>query len=137
MILDTSYLIHLFNRREDAFSKGLELAEERVIQRVPAPVVYEFTHGAEIAGTPEQARNVRNLLRMFPTVDLSPHIARRAGELHGQADLEARETKGGTARIDAVDPMVAAVADVLGEPVLTDNVDHFEALGVEVETYRV
>ena len=31
--------------------------------------------------------------------------------------------------------MVGAVADLHDEPVVTANVDDFEALGVEVETY--
>ena len=31
--------------------------------------------------------------------------------------------------------MVAAVAETYGEPVVTDNVADFEALGVEVEEY--
>jgi hypothetical protein len=31
--------------------------------------------------------------------------------------------------------MVAAVSDVYDEPVLTDNVGDFTALGVDIETY--
>lgn len=34
-----------------------------------------------------------------------------------------------------MDSMIAAVADVYDEPVLTDNVSDFERLGVAVETY--
>jgi predicted nucleic acid-binding protein len=31
--------------------------------------------------------------------------------------------------------MIAAVADVYGEPIVTDNVKDFEVLGVEIESY--
>ncbi|USZ67487.1 hypothetical protein NGM10_12205 [Halorussus salilacus] len=41
----------------------------------------------------------------------------------------------GDSGIDEVDPTVAAVADVFGEPVVTDNVGDFEALGVDIEGY--
>lgn len=135
MILDTSFLIDLFNRQEDAFSKGLELATNHEIQRVPAPVVTEFTRGVELLGTEDEARKLRNLLRMYPVVDLSADTARRAGELHARADERAREDGAESAGIDSINPMVAAVADVLGEPVVTDNVADFETLGVEVERY--
>ena len=32
-------------------------------------------------------------------------------------------------------PMVAAVSDVYDEPVLTDNVEDFAVLGVDIDTY--
>lgn len=59
-------------------------------------------------------------------------IAHRAGQLLARADQAA----GGESGIDTVDPMIAAIADIYDEPVLTDNVEDFEALGVDVETYR-
>ena len=41
----------------------------------------------------------------------------------------------GQSGIDDIDPMVAAVADAVDEPVLTENVEDFERLGVAVETW--
>jgi len=41
----------------------------------------------------------------------------------------------GESGIDKVDPMVAAVAEASGEPVLTANVEDFRSLGVDVEPY--
>ena len=130
MILDTSFLIDLFDGRAGAFEKGIELAEMKTVQRVPTPVVMELSYGAEI-GDEAERRNVRNALRMYPIVQQTETIARRAGQLLAQADQQADGESG----IDKVDPMVAAVSDVSDEPVLTDNVDDFAALGVAVETY--
>jgi predicted nucleic acid-binding protein len=130
VILDTSFLIDLFDGQQDAFQKGLELSEARTVQRVPTPVVMELSYGAEF-GDEDERRNVRNALRMYPVVEQDEPIAHRAGQLLARADQQADGESG----IDKVDPMVAAVSDVYDEPVLTDNVGDFTALGVDVETY--
>ena len=130
MILDTSFLIDLFDGREGAFEKGIELSETKTVQRVPSPVVMELSYGAEFGNEDEQ-RNVRNALRMYPVVEQDETIAHRAGQLLARADQKANGESG----IDNVDPMVAAVSDGYAEPVLTDNVEDFAALGVGVEPY--
>lgn len=130
MILDTSFLIDLFDGRNDAFEKGLELASGRAVQRVPSPVVSELAYGATFGGENEQ-RKVRNALQMYPIVEQDDRLAHRAGQLLAQADIAA----GGESGIDKVDPMIAAVADRFDEPVVTANVEDFEALGVAVERY--
>lgn len=131
MILDTTFLVHLFRERPDAFEKGVEFAADGVIQRVPAPVVVELSYGVERWGDAEEQRKLANALGMYPVVDVTRELADRAGVLGARAD----EAADGESDIDRVDPMVAAVADVLGEPVLTENVSDFETLGVAVETY--
>ena len=130
MILDTSFLIDLFDGQQDAFEKGLELSRARTVQRVPAPVVMELSYGAEFGGD-EERRNVKNALRMYPIVQQDETIAHRAGQLLARADQQA----GGESGIDKVDPMVAAVSDIYDEPVLTANIEHFGRLGVQVESY--
>jgi len=131
VILDTSFLIDLFDGRRGAFETGLELSEAQTVQRVPSPVVMELTYGAEF-GSEEERRNVRNALRMYPIVEQDESIAHRAGQLLARVDQKA----GGESGIDKIDPMIGAVSDIYDEPVLTDNVEDFEALGVDVETYR-
>lgn len=130
MILDTTYIIDLFDGQEAAFEKGLELAESDTTQRVPSPVVMELSYGASF-GDEGERRAVRNALRMYPIVEQDESVAHRAGVLLAEADRAA----GGESGIDKVDPMIAAVAEHFSEPVLTANVSDFEALGVEVETY--
>jgi predicted nucleic acid-binding protein len=130
VILDTSFLIDLFDGRQGAFEKGNDLSEKQTIQRVPSPVVMELSYGAAF-GSEDEHRKVRNALQMYPIVQQDETIAHRAGQLLARADVDA----GGESGIDKVDPMVAAVADLHDEPVLTANVEDFEALGVDVETY--
>ncbi|OLZ41215.1 nuclease [Natrinema saccharevitans] len=130
MILDTSFLIDLFDGQRHAFEKGQQLSDEGAVQRVPSPVVTELSYGAAF-GDEDERRAVRNALRMYPVVEQTDRIAQRAGRLLARADMDADGRSG----IDKVDPMVAAVADRYDEPVLTANVADFEALGVAVETY--
>ena len=130
MILDTSFLIDLFDGQDDAFEKGLALSESRTVQRVPSPVVMELSYGAAF-GDEEELRNVWNALRMYPVVEQDETIAHRAGQLLAGADQQAD----GESSIDKVDPMIAAIANIYDEPVLTANIEYFDALDVDVEAY--
>jgi len=130
VILDTSFLIDLFDGHQGAFEKGVELSEGNTVQRVPSPVVMELAYGTEF-GDEEERRSVRSVLRMYPVVEQDETMAHRAGQLLARAD----QTAGGESGIDKVDPMVAAISDIYDEPVLTANVEDFDALGVTVETY--
>jgi len=133
MILDTAFLIALLREEQSAFSKGVELAEQGVPQRVPAPAMFELRYGAEMYGSEDEQRALSNLPRLYPMVRLSTELASDAAELVAAAD----EAEGGEgqAGIDNIDPMIAAAADAVNEPVLTRNVEDFEKLGVEVETF--
>lgn len=90
----------------------------------------ELSYGASFGDEDEQ-RAVRNAVRMYPIVEQDEQLVQRAGRLLARADIDADGRSG----IDKVDPMVAAVADRYDEPVLTANIDDFEALDVSVEPY--
>jgi predicted nucleic acid-binding protein len=131
--LDTAFLIELLRKEQTAFQKGAELAENGTPQRVPSPVLYELQYRVEMYGDEDEKRAIGNLNRLYPIVRLNEQIARKAARLIADADQAAGGA--GETGIDDVDPMVAAVADIVGEPVLTANVDDFETLGVPVETW--
>jgi hypothetical protein len=133
MILDSSFLIELLRAERAAFDRGAELSENGVPQRVPSPVLYELQYGVEMSGAEDEKRTIDNLNRLYPVVRVNEQIARRAAQLVATADRAAGGP--GETGIDDVDPMVAAVADTVDEPVLTADVDDFETLGVEVETW--
>ena len=101
------------------------------MQWLPTPVIAETYYIVATArsGTTEQM--VRNRLLGYPRIDVDETIARKAGELLATADGRV----GGAAGVGSNDGYIAAMADVLDDAVLTDNVDDFEALGVPVETY--
>ncbi|MFB6161766.1 MAG: PIN domain-containing protein [Haloferacaceae archaeon] len=129
MIVDSSYIFELDT--ETAFQKGVELAEDGVQQRVPTPVIAEVRYGVESVRGSATARRVENRL-MGQTVEVVDEaVARKAAKLLASADDE----WGGDSGADFIDAMVAGVADKYGEPVLTQNVQDFERLGVDVETW--
>ncbi|MEZ3163805.1 PIN domain-containing protein [Halorubrum sp. RMP-47] len=115
----------------DAFSKGEKLVEDGEMQWLPTPVVAEAYYGVTTARSDTTEQELRNRLLGYPRIEVDEAIARRAGELLVEAD----DRSGGNAGVGANDGYIAAMADVLDDAVLTDNVDDFEALGVLVETY--
>lgn len=131
MILDTNYLIKLFKGHPGAHEKARELHAQNEIQRVPAPVFTEIEYGAEYELDEDERRRIQNVSRMYSVTRLNEEMARRAGQLHAQAD----KAEGGSSGADAVDAMVAAVANIAGEKVLTDNITDFQQLGVGVESF--
>ncbi|MDS0258273.1 PIN domain-containing protein [Haloarcula sp. S1CR25-12] len=131
MILDTSFLLDLKDGDEAAFDRAVALYDRGVVQRVAMPSVWELHYGAAYTDSADERRRVRNLLLMYPHADIDQETARRGAELLARADSGA----GGANGVDTEDGLIGAVADRLGERVLTDNVDDFDRLGVEYETY--
>ncbi|MFB6234914.1 MAG: PIN domain-containing protein [Halopenitus sp.] len=131
MILDSSYLFDLMAADQAAFSKGTELVEAGEMQWLPTPVVAEAYYGVATAESDTTEQEVRNSLLGYPRVEVDEEIARTAGELLATAD----EREGGSAGVGLTDAYIGAIAEVLDDAVLTDNVDDFEGLGVPVEPY--
>ncbi|PSQ39637.1 transposase [Halobacteriales archaeon SW_5_70_135] len=131
MILDSSYLFDLMSNSPDAFEKGTELVDEGEMQWLPTPVVAEVYYGVATTRSDTTEDQVRNRLLGYPRIDVDEEVARTAGELLASADDRA----GGEAGVGPNDAYIAAMAGILGDSVLTANVDDFEALGVDVETY--
>jgi predicted nucleic acid-binding protein len=131
MILDTNYLIDLFSGVPAAHAKAKELQERQAVQRVPTPVIAELEYGAEWELDEGERRKVRNLSRMYAVTELDESLARKAGTLYARAE---RDT-GGSTGADMVDATVAAVGEVVDEPVVTADVEDFGDLGVAVEPF--
>ncbi|ELZ19974.1 PilT protein domain protein [Halosimplex carlsbadense 2-9-1] len=131
MIVDSSYLFDLMAEDPDAFEKGSELVERGEMQWLPTPVVAETYYGVATARSDTTEAEVRNRLLGYPRIEVDEEVARTAGELLATADDEA----GAPAGVGSNDAYIAAMAEILDDAVLTDNVDDFEVLGVPVETY--
>ncbi len=131
MIIDSSYLFDLMAEDPDAFSKGAKLVEAGEMQWLPSPVIAEVYYGVATARSNTTEQEVRNRLLGYPRIDVDEEVARTAGELLAKAD----DRVGGNAGVGPNDAYIAAMADILDDAVLTDNVDDFDALGVPVEAY--
>ena len=129
MLLDTSFLIDLMSGDEGAVEKARELERELVQQRLSAMTLFELYYGvarAERSG--EERETVEAVLASKPIHPADTAVMRKAGRLSGKLMNEGNAVGDG-------DVMVGATAAVVDDPVLTRNVEDFERLDVDVETY--
>ena len=129
MLLDTSFLIDLMSGDEGAVEKARELERELVQQRLSAMTLFELYYGvarAERSG--EERETVEAVLASKPIHPADTAVMRKAGRLSGELMNEGNAVGDG-------DVMVGATAAVVDDPVLTRNVEDFERLDVDVETY--
>jgi len=129
VLLDTSFLIDLMNGDEGAVEKARELESNLVQQRLSSMTLFELYYGAARSNQPESEREkIENVLASKPIQPADSAVMRKAGRLSGELMNDGNAIGDG-------DVIIAATAAVLEEPVLTRNVDDFERLDVEVETY--
>ncbi|WP_435178656.1 PIN domain-containing protein [Halorussus sp. AFM4] len=131
MILDSTYVFDLMAENRRAFEKGVEIVERGELQWLPTAIFAEAYYGAVSTRSTTTESEIRNRLLGYPRIDLDQEIARAAGKLLARADDAAGEDSG----IGWNDAHIAAIAEILDQPVLTANVADFERLGVPVETY--
>lgn len=126
MILDTAFVLDLLDGDEGAVATAEELEAGGVVLKMPAMTVLELYIGigTGVASDAEE-RQIRRIIDDLPFVPMDEEVSRRAGRRLGESETTRR--KG--------DAAIAATAEIAGEPVLTRNVDDFEQLGADVETY--
>jgi predicted nucleic acid-binding protein len=91
--------------------------------------LFELYYGAARSNQSDAEREkIENVLASKPVYPADSAVMRKAGRLAGELMNDGNAVADG-------DVIVGATADVLEEPVLTRNVDDFERLGVDVETY--
>ena len=130
MILDTTFLIDLMKADSSAVRKLKELEENKTIQNIASPILYELYVGITLSDKPEkEKRKVLDVLTSATILDLNAKSAPKAGEVHG------RLIKGGE-MIDPEDAMIGGIAIVNNETILTRNVEHFSRIReLNIETY--
>lgn len=129
MLLDTSFLIDLMNGDEDAVEKARELETDLVQQRLSSMTLFELYYGVARATDSEAEREkIEQVLASKPVHPADSAIMRKAGRQSGELMNEGNAIEDG-------DMIISMTAEVVDEPVLTRNVDDFERLGVDVETY--
>jgi len=129
VLLDTAFLIDLMNGDDGAVEKAREIEAELVQQRLAAMTVFELYYGiARAEQAAAEREQVEQVLGSKPIHAADSAVMRKAGRLAGELAND------GTP-VDDGDVIIAATAHVVEEPVLTRNVDDFERLDVEIETY--
>jgi len=103
VILDTSFLLDLKDGDTDAFERVVAMYDRGTVQRVAMPSVWELHYGASYTESAEERRRVRNLLLMYPLVDIDEETARRTADLLAAAD----RNEGGESGVDTEDVLIA------------------------------
>lgn len=127
MILDSSYLFGLLRGNPDAQQIGLELQADGEMQWLPTPTITETCYGASVARPDVGEDQIVDHLRGFPRLDVDVEVARTASDLLAAAD-DAPESGINVA-------YVAAMAEILDEPVLAADREPYEPFSVAVRQF--
>lgn len=128
MILDTTVIFDLIRGDDSLVEKIRKLEENNIPFWTTSISVFEIWQGME-EETEEKKEKIQALLNSLGIFFFDIDCAKEAGLIHSSL----RE-KGKT--IDPEDSMIAGIAKVHGEKILTRNVAHFNRVkSVEIETY--
>jgi len=113
-----------------AISKAKELEAEGTGIMIGAPSIFELFAGVALSRKAQEEKGkVMTILSSLPQLSLDFPSASAAGLIYGEKVRAGRE-------IDPEDAMLAGMAKVKAEKILTRNVKHFSGIeGVTVETY--
>lgn len=130
MLLDTSFIIDLLRGRESAVKKVNMLEAEAIATNISSPSVFELFVGISLTDKPAaEKKKIMDVLESWGTLSLDAECAARGGRIHGQLIREGQP-------IDPEDSMIAAIALVNGETLLTRNTKHFGRVpDLEIEEY--
>lgn len=130
MILDTTFAIDLMNKNNEALLKYRDLLLVGEPIKISSISVFELHSGPPIANKPEgERRMVEQVIKGQIILDFTRQAAEKAGELYGSS------VKSGKT-LSIMDCMIASVALVNNEKILTRNIKDFERIPqVQIETY--
>ncbi len=97
---------------------------------VGAPSIFELFAGVALSRKSEEEKSkIMSTIASLPQLPLDFASARTGGQIYG------RKAKAGST-VDPEDAMLAGIAKIRGETIITRNVKHFTDIeGVTVETY--
>lgn len=130
MLLDTSFIIDLLRGQEKAVKKIKVLEAESTATNISSPSIFELFVGISLTKKPaSEKKRIMDVLESWGTLTLDCECAARGGVIHGQLIKEGQP-------IDPEDSMIAAIAIVHGETLLTKNTKHFSRVpDLKIEEY--
>lgn len=130
MIVDTNVLIRVMQGDEAATRKIAALEEQQVQLSISSVTLFELHHSIERVSDPrDRRRAIDAVLESKSIYPADGAVMKMAGRIDGRLAAEGRA-------IGIGDTIIGATALAHGEPVLTENVDHFERIDdLEVESY--
>jgi len=91
--------------------------------------VFELWQGAEDISDKLKLEKIHSLLDSFGSFNLDVPSSKEAGSIHSELRKKGQV-------IDAADSMIAGIAKINNETILTRNIKHFSRIsGLKVESY--
>jgi tRNA(fMet)-specific endonuclease VapC len=130
LIADTSFLIDIMMKEPAALDKAKKVEESGSTISVGAPSIFELFAGVALSRKSEEEKSkIMSTIASLPQLPLDFPSARAGGQIYG------RKIKAGST-VDPEDAMLAGIAKLRSEAIITRNVKHFTDIeGVNVETY--
>ena len=113
-----------------ALGKAEEVERKGSTISVGAPSIFELFAGVALTRKSEEEKSkIMSTISSLPQLPLDFPSARAGGQIYGG------KAKAGS-KVDPEDAMLAGIAKIRGETIITRNVKHFTNIeGVNVETY--
>ena len=125
MILDTTIVVDLLRGEETAIRKLKELETQHIPMSTTSITLFEIEQGM----TERQREKILSLWKSLNILSFDAAAAQEAGTIH-------RALKKNGQLIDPEDSMIAGIALVQHEAVITRNLKHFERIpSLKVESY--
>ena len=130
MILDTTFLIDILRNKQEASDKLKSLEKLNVPIAVAAPSIVEIFAGLHYSKkSDEEKGRIIDVLESQVIHDLDKESARKAGEIKGNLIKTGND-------IELMDCMIAGIAKVNNETLVTRNIKHFSRInGLKIENY--
>ncbi len=130
MILDTTFVIDIMDNDKEAVNKLHELIKRGENQLITAPTVFELYSGMARSKKPANEKNkITKILNGQLIIHFDNDAAERGGEIDGNLIKDGKT-------IQPIDCMIAGIALVRKEKVLTRNIKDFSKIkDLEIETY--
>ena len=130
MILDTNFIIDLMNNEPKTLVKTEELLDNGESILVTSLSIFELFTGMSMSNKPEIEKNkINRIIENQTILNFDKDAAELSGELNGQL------RKNGQA-IESVDTMIAGIALLKKEKLMTRNIKHFSRIkNLEIESY--
>lgn len=130
MIADTSFIIDIMAKDPSAIRKAQALEQTGLSIVIGTPTLFELFAGVAQSRKPEEEKSkIITTLSSISQLSLDSPSASAGGLIYGEKMRTGRT-------IDPEDAMIAGIAKVNAEKVLTRNTKHFSDIeGVSVENY--
>lgn len=130
MIVDTNILIRILQNDQRAIAKVADIEAQVGQVRLSAMSEFELYHSIErVDNATERRQAIEAVLDTKTTYPADSTVMKKAGRIDGQLTAAGSE-------IGLADTVIAATALVHEEPLLTENVRHFDRIDeLRVESY--